>query len=53
MKSLDFQLTKDQMERLDSISKESVNQIFPHSMIGTNYNNNPWLYFGAEKYIIE
>jgi len=54
MKALDFQLTKEHIEKLDTVSNESVKGIFPHTMIGKSYKNNQWLYFGSDtKYTIE
>jgi len=52
MKSLDFQLTKEQMNKLDSISSQTTNLIFPYSMIGQSYKTGRLLYLGQE-YIIE
>jgi len=49
MKSLEFDLSKDQMKTLDKISEESIKPIFPRTMIGDSIENNQWLYWMADK----
>jgi len=53
IKALDFKLTKEQMDKLDTVSDPAVKRIFPHNFISQSYKTNQWLTFGGDKYIIE
>ena len=46
MKSLEFELTTDQIERLNKASENSPSMIFPHNFVGTGVDNCRWIYLG-------
>eukprot|EP01080_Neovahlkampfia_damariscottae_P004296 gene4296-7652_t len=53
LKAFDFKLSKEHLDRLNKVSDPAVKPIFPRTFIGTNYQDNQWLYFGEKKYQIE
>lgn len=51
--ALEFDLTPEQIGKLDEASKECPRLLFPHYWNGTNPSNCGWLYVGEKKFNIE
>lgn len=49
VKSLEFELSQEQLERLNKASENSPAVIFPHSFIGNSFDTNRWLFLGGDK----
>jgi len=50
--ALKFDLTEQQLKRLDEVSKDSPNVIFPNYWNGTNVENCQFLYMGKKNFTI-
>jgi aryl-alcohol dehydrogenase-like predicted oxidoreductase len=53
LQALDFELTPQQVARLDEVSKESPKLLFPHNFIGKDTKSSWFLYLPEKKYEID